>query len=221
MDRIAEPELMDDEEQARAYSEADFEEPHQEFINLLLSRLHSAKRSGVALDLGCGPADITMRFAKTHPEMIVHGVDAAKKMLGLGQERLARENLAEQVVLLHGYLPGAQLPKSKYDIVFSNSLLHHLIDPNTLWETVSRTAQKDTLVFVMDLRRPESDTVARAMVEKYAEGEPEILKHDFFNSLKAAYRQEEIKSQLETHNLGHLMVEEIGDRHVIIWGRML
>ena len=221
MERIAEPELMDDEEQARAYSEADFEEPHQEFINLLLARLKSAQVSGIALDLGCGPADITMRFAKTHSEMVVHGVDAAQKMLNLGQKRLARENLSQRVLLVQGYLPGAELPKPNYDIVFSNSLLHHLNDPNTLWETVRRTAQKNALVFVMDLRRPQNDFEARALVEKYAEHEPKVLKHDFFFSLKAAYRQNEIEAQLLVNNLDHLMVEEIGDRHVIIWGRMI
>ncbi len=35
MDRIPEPELMDEVEQARAYAAADFSEPHQAFVLLV------------------------------------------------------------------------------------------------------------------------------------------------------------------------------------------
>ena len=34
MDRMLEPELMDDADQARAYAEADFEEPNRMFVEL-------------------------------------------------------------------------------------------------------------------------------------------------------------------------------------------
>lgn len=34
MQRIPEPDLMDDDAQARAYAEADFSEPHENFIAL-------------------------------------------------------------------------------------------------------------------------------------------------------------------------------------------
>jgi hypothetical protein len=37
--RITEPEIMDDEEQVRAYALADFEEPHSQFIALLGEKL--------------------------------------------------------------------------------------------------------------------------------------------------------------------------------------
>ncbi|MBW1684689.1 MAG: hypothetical protein JRS35_06445, partial [Deltaproteobacteria bacterium] len=51
MDRFAEPELMLDAEQARAYASADFEEPHSRCIDLLKQRLVDLPASGVALDL--------------------------------------------------------------------------------------------------------------------------------------------------------------------------
>ena len=35
MQRVPEPELMSDEDQAMAYANADFEEPHNHFISLL------------------------------------------------------------------------------------------------------------------------------------------------------------------------------------------
>ena len=65
MQRIPEPELMSDEDQAIAYANADFEEPHNHFISLLKDAVVDfLPKSGAAIDLGCGAADISIRFAK-------------------------------------------------------------------------------------------------------------------------------------------------------------
>ncbi|HET9234400.1 MAG TPA: SAM-dependent methyltransferase, partial [Candidatus Eisenbacteria bacterium] len=58
MERIPEPELMTEDEQARAYAQADFEEAHSRFIALFRETFPEVSE-GTALDLGCGPGDIT------------------------------------------------------------------------------------------------------------------------------------------------------------------
>ena len=65
MDRTPEPELMDDAEQARAYAEADFEEPNSHFLALYAEKFSDAQ--GNVIDLGCGPGEITIRFAMRYP----------------------------------------------------------------------------------------------------------------------------------------------------------
>jgi hypothetical protein len=72
----------------------------------------------------------------------------------------------------------------------------------------------------MDLMRPASRADAHALVERYASGEPAVLRTDFCNSLLAAYRPEEIKAQLQAARLSHLAIEVISDRHFIVWGSM-
>jgi trans-aconitate methyltransferase len=81
MDRILEPELMDDLEQARAYAEADFAEPNSHFVELFLERFPDWDRTGAILDLGCGPGDIALRLAETFPQCEIHGVDGSAAML--------------------------------------------------------------------------------------------------------------------------------------------
>ena len=70
MKRIPEPELMDDPEQARAYALADFSEPHQAFIDHF-ARCFPRHRPRRVLDLGCGPADVTIRFARAYPDCVI------------------------------------------------------------------------------------------------------------------------------------------------------
>lgn len=215
MQRVPEPDLMDEAEQARAYAEADFAEPHQAFVRYFAERFPGFEK-GAALDLGCGPADVTMRFARAYPLVSVVGLDGAESMLALGREALAREGLADRVTLLRVHLPATM--DARYDAIISNSLLHHLADPMVLWETVAQTAKPGAPVFVMDLLRPQSVVEAERLTAMYAADAPEVLRKDFFNSLLAAYRLDEIAGQLRSAGLERFRVEQVSDRHVVIWG---
>lgn len=220
MERIPEPELMNDAEQAAAYAFADFEEPHARFIELFRETFPGALVEGAVLDLGCGPGDITIRFVQAFPDCVAHGVDGAAAMLAHGRSRLEREGLLQRVRLIEGYLPGAELPLSAYDAVISNSLLHHLSDPLVLWDTLKRFAKPEAPVFIMDLLRPADREQAQALVDEYAANEPDILRHDFFHSLQAAYRAAEVADQLRLSGLKGLTVRQVSDRHLLIHGRV-
>ena len=103
----------------------------------------------------------------------------------------------------------------------SNSLLHHLADPDVLWREIAATAERRAHVLVMDLRRPETAEDARALVGEYAAGEPEVLRTDFFNSLCAAFTVDEVAAQLVRCGFGErLRVEPLGDRHLVVVGRV-
>ena len=219
MERIPEPELMLSEEQARAYAEADFSTPHQMFVELFRERF-GPELEGVVLDLGCGPADITVRFARAYPRCEIHGVDGSPAMLKYGARRLEREGLTHRIKLILGKIPEVPLPQAFYHAVIVNSLLHHLPRPEVLWETIKKVARPGAPVLVMDLLRPESQEAAQRLVHRYAASEPEVLKKDFYHSLLAAFRPEEVKAQLEEASLSHFQLEVVTDRHFIVYGRL-
>lgn len=218
MDRIPEPELMNEEAQARAYAEADFAEPHDHFVALFGECFPGVDPAGWVLDLGCGPGDITLRFARAHPRCHIDGVDGAEAMLALGHEAVEAAGLIDRIRLVHGYLPGAQLPRRRYEAVISNSLLHHLADPHALWAAIIAHAGVRAPVFVMDLMRPASREAAAALADEYAAGEPEVLRRDFHHSLLAAYTPEEVEAQLAAAGLEGLAVRPVSDRHLIVSG---
>jgi cyclopropane fatty-acyl-phospholipid synthase-like methyltransferase len=219
MDRIPEPELMLDPEQARAYAGADFEEPHARFVELFQECFYAEPIAGHVLDLGCGPGDVAIRFAKTYPESRVDGIDGSQVMIDAGREALQASGVADRIRLVHGLLPADAPPRERYDAIISNSLLHHLHDPSVLWRAVSRYAKPTAPVFIMDLMRPDSREGAEALVEEHAAGEPEILRRDFFNSLLAAFRPGEVKDQIRAAGLHSFAVEAVSDRHLIAFGR--
>ncbi len=217
MERVAEPELMDDWDQARAYASADFSDPHQSFVQHF-QRLFPGFARGRVIDLGCGAADITIRFARAYPEAALVGIDGAEPMLELGREAVARAGLASRIVLRRLQLPASALPGG-HDAVISNSLLHHLAEPATLWQAVARTARPGAPVLVMDLLRPASREAAHALVGQHAADAPPLLARDFLNSLLAAYRPEEVRMQLDAADI-QLDIAVVSDRHWLAWGHV-
>jgi len=225
MPRQPEPDLMDDDQQARAYALADFEQPHDNFVALFKQTFYTTgsqqkSLTGPVLDLGCGPADVTIRFARQFPECHILGIDGAEAMLTYGRQAVDRAGLTQRITLQKVYLPSNNIPPQEYQAIISNSLLHHLNDPMVLWQTVCQYAQSGTLLFVMDLMRPRSESAADELVEEYAAQEPDILKHDFYNSLLAAYTVAEVEEQLERQGLVNLNVKPVSDRHFIVTGVM-
>ncbi|MBM4311037.1 MAG: class I SAM-dependent methyltransferase [Deltaproteobacteria bacterium] len=221
MKRIPEPELMNDPLQAQAYAAADFDLPHAMFIRLFQETFPDILDNACVLDLGCGPGDITFRFARAYPGCRVHGVDGSEAMLAHARQALAAQQAMQgRVMFMKKILQVTEPSLKRYDIIISNSLLHHLSDPAVLWNTVRSCAASGARVFIMDLKRPESIGAAQQLTDAYAAGEPEILRRDFYNSLLAAFTTGEIRQQLISAGLAGFAVHQAGDRHVVVSGRI-
>jgi ubiquinone/menaquinone biosynthesis C-methylase UbiE len=218
MKRIPEAELMETVAQAESYAGADFEEPHRRDLELFAGRFKGHELRGNVLDLGCGPGDVTFRFASRFPEAKILAVDGAAEMLRLARKRKALESGGWNITFLQGLIPGAAIPTARYEAIISSSFLHHLHEPQGLWQTVIEHASSGTIIFVIDLLRPKSVAEARGFVESYCGEEPEILKVDFYNSLLSAFSMDEVRVQLEEAGLKELTVEQVSDRHQIIYG---
>ena len=220
MERTPEPELMNEEEQAKAYAYADFSEPHNLFIETFQEKFPGFSFNDIFLDLGCGPCDVTRRMANAYPDAGFHAVDGASEMLKYGQQLNYKTGLSEKIKLIKGCLPEVELPQQFYHAIISNSLLHHLHDPFVLWEFIQQHAKPYAHVFVMDLMRPVDEHTVSFLVNEYAADEAEVLKKDFKNSLHAAFTLKEVREQLDEMGLSQLQVEEVSDRHMIIYGNM-
>ena len=214
MERILEPEIMDDAEQAEAYAAADFSTSDTMFVEQALLRF--PKSAGCILDIGCGPAKIALLLSTHLPMAKVLALDASPIMVRLAREAVAAAGMRNRVTVVQGYLPGITVDCSP-DLITAKDILHHLPDPMVLWDELRRLGRADTLAVIMDLVRPTSTAEAQAIVRKVSGNEPEIVQRDFYNSLLAAFRPEEIAEQLQQAGL-KMTIELAGDRHMLISG---
>jgi len=234
MQRLPEPELMDDALQARAYAAADFSTSDQALVDTVLERLATVwpqdpDRPERIVDLGCGPGNISFRLAQACPDATVLGLDGAAAMLELADQRRQNDpypwtGLRFQLACLPltpgalEKLPGAWRPP--FTTLVSNSLLHHLHDPQVLWRTLRQLGAPGALVVVRDLRRPRDQESLEALVVRHAAGAPAVLQRDYALSLRAAFRADEVAAQLLAAGLQELTVRELGNRYLEVVGRL-
>lgn len=221
MERIPEPELMEDMEQVLAYARADFAASHQLRVTWFHERYGMDVKPASILDLCCGAGDMTFRFARAFSKSHILGVDGSQAMIDLAKQDVQAEpELAAHIQFMQAFLPDDSLPQMGYDMVMSHSALHHFHNPQVLWDAIRMYSCSGSIVFASDLRRIGSVDEANQIVQERAGNEHPLLQHDFAASLCAAFTPEEVQAQLEEAGLSQLKVEAIGDMYLLVHGRI-
>tara|TARA_Y100001968_G_scaffold217938_1_gene200536 strand:- start:16571 stop:17266 length:696 start_codon:yes stop_codon:yes gene_type:complete len=229
MERLLEPELMDDHIQVKAYAMADFSQSDRSVINTLEKYRKKIGKEindeSFILDIGCGPGNITELLAQHWPFARVLGIDGSTEMLTVARKR--KENLKNGRKVnrlsyleknLSSFLTGEAIMEPLADVLVSNSLLHHIHQPNKFWSLNKILLKKGGLVFHRDLRRPFSSEKAIEIQQKYQYDSPEVLRRDFLASLHAAFTINEVRDQLDRAGLYQLKVFEVDDRYLEVVG---
>ena len=211
---------MNDPQQVATYAGQYLDNAYWLFIQCFRKFFPDLLPSEAILDLGCGPAAIPLRLARLFPQCEIHGVDGAPRMLACGNEAVQREGLERQVRLFHGILPDQlSLPRDRYQIVISNSFLHHLADPMVLWNAIGKYSQPHAAILIIDLLRPQSEASAELVVEKYIPDAPSLLRQDMLLSLFAAHTLDEVTAQLQEADLHHdLKVTKVSPFQFAVYG---
>jgi 2-polyprenyl-3-methyl-5-hydroxy-6-metoxy-1,4-benzoquinol methylase len=220
--RIPEPEVMNDPLQVDAYAAADFSGTDQAMVERISMLLQSSGGSFAdqarLLDLGCGPGNITARLSQRWPNCSVLGLDAAERMIAVADERRRLAGVScERLQYGKALLPIHQTERPA-DLIVSNSLLHHLHDPQQLWSSLIPLASPQCLVLHRDLRRPDSKASIDRLCRSHLADAPLVLQRDYKASLHASFTLEEVKAQLLHAGLGHLQVAAIEDRYLEVSG---
>ena len=220
--RIPEPEVMNDPLQVDAYAAADFSSTDQTVVERVVMLLQASAASfpdqARLLDLGCGPGNITALLAQRWPHCSVLGLDAADRMIAVADERRRAAGVSsERLSYGKAPLPLRQAGQPA-DLIVSNSLLHHLHDPQQLWASLFPLASARCLVLHRDLRRPDSEASIDRLCQCHVADAPSVLQRDYRASLHAAFTVEEVKAQLLLAGLGHLQVDAVEDRYLEVSG---
>ena len=232
MRRTVEPELMDDPLQVLAYAQADFRASDQALVDRLVEIFGESLGDGPGprlVDLGCGPGNISFLLAERFPQASVLGLDGAAAMLEVAERELADRGLADgdlakRLGFAQVLLGPESLPFGGFTAVVSNSLLHHLHDPQALWRHLRPLAAPGAAIYIKDLRRPATPEAALALQQRHLASAPPVLQRDYLASLHAAFEPAEVEAQLRLAGLPMgkqgLQVAALDDRYLEVWGRL-
>lgn len=210
--RILEPEVMDDPAEAIAYDAMDFSDVNSDFANLVAQTFRHDQAT--VLDLGTGTAQIPILLAQQCLQWQIIGVDLAPSMLAVGQQNIERASLNEQIMLQLADSKKLKFPDHSFDVIMSNSLIHHLPDPEPCFREMRRVLKLTGAIILRDLFRPDSEAKIDDIITKAntVEFDPHQLKL-FRDSLFAAFTLSEIQAIADHTGLNNAKIYQSSERH--------
>ena len=209
--RILEPEIMDSADDAREYDAMDHTAVNAQFVTDLLPHLNCSPLQ--ILDLGAGTAQIPIEIARRALYTHITAVDAAESMLAIARTNVAAANLTDRIAPILAdakYLPFAD---STFPVVISNSILHHIAEPQAVVDEAIRVTTRGGLLFHRDLARPSDEGELQHIVETYAATATPYQRKLFGDSLRAALTLEEMRDMVASLGFACDTVQVTSDRH--------
>ncbi len=191
---------MDSEEAAAAYMDAAALDHLARLDAGWAEQILSEAPRGPAriLDVGTGGGQIPLWLAERRPDWRIWAVDRALAMLEAGREPFARAARAARRRALPFRLALARteartlpFPDGAFELVISNSLLHHLGDPSPILDEIARVAGPRGRVLLRDLRRPPRWWY-RAHLDRHGRHYRGAMRRLYEASVAAAFTVEEL-----------------------------
>jgi ubiquinone/menaquinone biosynthesis C-methylase UbiE len=210
LQRVLEREVMDSVTDVHEYDAMDHNEVNRQFVDDLLA---VGPISGKVLDVGTGTAQIPILLYQQSEGIKLRAVDLSPDMLDVARANIVLADLMESIVLAVEDSKSLPHQDDTFDVVISNSLIHHLADPAAALREAVRVLRPGGLLFVRDLVRPEDESALEELVDRYtAEASPRAASL-FADSLRAALSLEEIQDLVAELGFGRDTIQQSSDRH--------
>jgi ubiquinone/menaquinone biosynthesis C-methylase UbiE len=210
--RILEPEVMGTDQDAREYDAMDHAAVNAQFVTDLLQVLAGFPFVRV-LDLGTGTAQIPIELCRRAPQLRVTAVDAAEAMLGLARENISAAGFDERIETILADAKALPFKSGRFPVVVSNSILHHIAEPQQVIAEGLRVAEPGGLQFHRDLCRPENEAQLSRIVATYAGMATPYQQKLFADSLRAALTLNEMRGLVAIFGIARDTVRMTSDRH--------
>ncbi len=213
LSRVLEPEVMDATEDAVDYDAMDHAHVNRVFVDDLLSHWPTSEQTLRVFDAGTGTAQIPIELLRRGVAATVVAADAASEMLLMARNNIAAVGLSSYITC--ELRDCKQMPEAdaSFDIVMSNSIIHHIPEPFLVFAECCRILKPGGLLFLRDLHRPESDAALQSLVDQYAAGTNAHQRQLFRDSLHAALTVEEVRELLQPLGINPAAVNMTSDRH--------
>lgn len=209
LERVLEPEVMDTAEEAVEYDAMDHSDVNRRFCADLLALAPNPRR---VIDVGTGTARIPIELCRMVAGCDVVATDLADHMLAVAQRNVDAAGLSARITLRRGDAKQSDIEPG-FDVVMSNSIVHHIPEPARIFTELARLGGTGSLLFVRDLERPRDEARLAQLISTYAAAETERARGLFADSLRAALTVDEVVALVAPLGIPSSSIQRTSDRH--------
>lgn len=146
----------------------------------------------LVLDIGTGPANIPIQFARKLSGTRIIAVDLSPNMLKKARSNLKKAGVDNRIILICADAKRLPFKDESFQLVICHSTIHHLSDPMPAVREIIRVINRGSPYIIRDLRRPPS-LILELYVQIFGLPYNRLMKKMYRESLKAGYTYKEMK----------------------------
>lgn len=202
--RVPEVESLDGSE-AEIYFNLVNDELHERFIdNNYVSKIQEyLPKSGIVLDVGCGPGQIPLKIVENNPSLNVIGLDLSNRMVDIANEIAKNSPYPNNLSYMVGDASKMSFDDDSLDGVISHFFVEHL--PNEekvidVFNEIQRVVKPNGMIYVEDIVRPPSEELLQIYLDRATYDSNDVMKN-YEDSLRAAFSHGEWSEMLNRSNI--------------------
>lgn len=215
--RVLEPEVTGDDDvllQRGGPGSVHIDRMNDSFVRCVARR---APRGASVLDVGAGCGDIAVKLALKRPDLRIVAVDLSDPMLVSARQLVKEAGVQRRVRVRKANSRRLPFRSRSFDLVVSNSLLHHLPDPAPSFDEWVRVLARGGGIFLRDLRRPSPARMA-AHIRRHARPYRGRMRRLFADSVRASFKVSEVREMVASSRLAGCRVRPQAETYVVVEG---
>ena len=180
----------------------------------LAARVAVTISEGVFLEVGPGPAFVSIEIASRIPQAYIVGLDISQTMIDIGRRNVSEAGLSEQISFRKGDATLMPFNDAEFDFAVSSGSLHHWSKPVQVFNEIYRVLKPGQMALISDLRK---DAYKEKVDEYCRQIESRFMRWGLRHSVSESYTPEGIKELLSQSHFKKVERIDIDELVMYIW----
>ncbi len=171
----------------------------------LAEKVVSLFEGGKLLEIGPGPAYVSIEIAKRLPKVEIIGLEISDTMIEIAKKNAKEHEVSEKITLKKGDASKMPLEDSEFDFVITSGSLHHWKKPTQVVDEIYRVLRPGCRALVSDLMKD----APKEKVDDFANKiDSKLMRWGLKHSFKESYTARQIEQMIKSTHFREIEITE-------------
>jgi len=171
----------------------------------LAEKVVSLFEGGKLLEIGPGPAYVSIEIAKRLPKVEIIGLEISDTMIEIAKKNAKEHEVSEKITLKKGDASKMPLEDSEFDFVLTSGSLHHWKKPTQVVDEIYRVLRPGCRALVSDLMKDAPKEKVHDFANKI---DSKLMRWGLKHSFKESYTARQIEQMIKSTHFREIEITE-------------
>jgi ubiquinone/menaquinone biosynthesis C-methylase UbiE len=164
-------------------------------------------QGGRLLEIGPGPAYISIEIAKRLPEVEIIGLEISDTMIEIANKNAREHGVSENMTFKKGDASMMPFEDAEFDFVITSGSLHHWKKPAQVINEIYRVLKSGCVALISDLRKDAPEENIREFADNI---DSKLMRWGLRHSIREGYTAEQIEAIIRSTHFEDIQIKEEG-----------